>query len=308
MSATILVAGATGNQGNAVIDQLLTSDEEYELLALTRDASTNHAQATAEKGDAVELVEGDLDDPASIQPHAERADRVFACINFWALGYDRQIRFGENLAAVLGETDGIEQVVYSGVANQDLDTGIPHFDSAQVITDAFCDEDLPLTVLKPVFFMENWEVLLEDIADGTVAHPFVEGQQHNQTTYYDTARAARIAFENPDEFIGVEENIVSDINTLSEVAETLSEVTGWDIDPYHVDLDTAYEEFGEEYGVMAEWWQNNDSDYSFFGEPSDVEETFGFEPQSFEDYLRANNWEGGKESPAHIAGWAKAGE
>lgn len=308
MSDTDLIVGATGNQGNAVIDQLLTVEGDHDLLALTRDASTDHAHATAEKGEAVELVEGDLDDPDSIRPYAERADRVFACINFWTIGYDRQVRFGENLAEVLGETDGIEHVIYSGVANQELNTGIPHFDSAQEITEAFRDEDLPLTTLKPVFFMENWEVLLEDIADGTVAHPFAEGQQHNQTNYYDTARAARVAFENPDEFIGIEENIVSDINSLSEIAETISEVTGWDVDPFHVDLDTAYEEFGEEYGVMAEWWQNNDSDYSFFGEPSDTEETFGFEPQSFEEYLRVNGWEGGEESPSYIAGWAKAAE
>lgn len=309
MSATtVLVVGATGNQGNAVIDQLLESDEDYELLALTRDATTDHAQATGGKGEAVELVEGDLDEPETVRPYAERADSVFACINFWTLGYDRQVRYGENLAELLGDVDGIEHVVYSGVADQDRDTGIPHFDSAQVITEALRDADLPLTVLKPAFFMENWEVLLEDIADGTVAHPFEKGQQHNQTNYYDTARAARVAFENPEEFVGVEESVVSDVNTLSEIAETISDVTGWDVDPYHVPLDVAYDEFGEEYGVMAEWWQNNDSDYSFYGTPADTEETFGFEPLSFEEYLRRNDWEGGKESPAHIAGWAKAGE
>lgn len=303
---TVLVVGATGNQGNAVIDQLLESKHEYDVLALTRDASTDHARSTGAKGDTVELVEGDLDDPDTFREYADRAEQVFACINFWTLGYDRQVRFGKNLADVLGDTDGIDHVVFSGVGNQDRDTGIPHFESAQEITDALNAEDLPLTVLKPVFFMENWEVLLEDIADGTVAHPFAEGQKHNQTNYYDTARAARISFENPDEFIGVEENIISDINTLNEIAETISTVTGWDVEPFHVPLDMAYEEFGEEYGMMAEWWQTNDSDYSFYGEPSDTEETFGFEPISFEEYLRRNGWEGGKETPAYIPGWAKS--
>lgn len=196
----------------------------------------------------------------------------------------------------------------SGVANQQRETGIPHFDSAQEITEALRAQELPLTVLKPVFFMENWEVLLEDIADGTVAHPFAEGQQHNQTGYYDTARAARVSLEKPDEFVGVEEVIVSDITTLSEIADLIGEVTGWDVDPYHVPLDTAYEEFGEEYGTMAEWWQTNDSDYSFYGEPADTAETFGFETLSFEEYLRRNGWEGGKEAPAHVPGWAKASE
>lgn len=303
---TVLIVGATGNQGNAVIDQLLDSGHEFDVLALTRDASTDHARSTGTKGKSVELVEGDLDDAETFRQHAERADRVFACINFWTLGYDRQVRFGENLAGVLGDTGGIEQVVFSGVGNQDLETGIPHFESAQVITDALRAENLPLTVLKPVFFMENWEVFLEDIADGTVAFPLAEGQTHSQTTYYDTARAARVSFENPDEFVGVEANVVSDVDTLAGIAETISEVTGWGVEPYYVPIDVTYEEFGEEFGLMAEWWQTNDSDYSFHGEPSDTAETFGFEPRSFEKYLRENGWEGGKEEPAHVVGWAKA--
>lgn len=305
---SVLVVGATGNQGNAVIKQLLDSEQSYEILALTRDATSDHARATADLGDAVELVEGDLDDPDTLLEHVDRADRVFAAINFWAVGYDRQVRFGKNLAKVLGEADGIEHVVYSGTGNQDRDTGIPHFDGPQVITEAFRDEGLPLTTLKPVFFMENWEVLLEDIAEGTVAHPIVEGQPHSHTTYYDTARAARVAFENPEEFIGTEHDIVSDLKTLTEVADEISEVTGWDVDPYHVSIEDAYEEFGEEYGTMAEWWATNDSDYSFYGEPADVEEAFGFEPLTFEEYLERNDWDGGKEAPGHVPGWAKAME
>lgn len=304
---TILVVGATGNQGTAVVDQLLDSEEDFEILGLTRDTTTDRAHDVGTKGDAVELVEGDLDAPDTLREPVDRADAVFAVIDFWTLGYDRQVRYGENLAEVLGDAD-IDHVVFSGVADQDRDTGVAHFDSVQEITDALRAEDLPLTVVKPVFFMENWEVLLEDIADGTVAHPFAEGQQHNQTNYYDTARAVCVALEAPDEFIGVEANVVSDINTLAEIAETISDVTGWDVEPYHVPIEDAYEEFGEEYGTMAEWWQTNDSDYSFYGEPADTEETFGFEPLSFEEYLRRNGWEGGKKAPGYIPGWAKAGE
>lgn len=304
MTDTILVVGGTGNQGNAVIDQLLASDEAYEILALTRDAS--HAQATAEKGEAVELVEGDLDDKDSFRAHADRADKVFACINFWTLGYDRQVRYGRNLAEVLGEISGIDHVVYSGVANQDLDTGVPHFDSAQEITEALRAEELPLTTLKPVYFSENWEVMLEDIADGTLAFPLAEGQHHQHTTYKDTARAARIAFENPDKFIGVEENIASHVLTLSDVTEQINEISGFDAAPYHVPVDDAYEEFGEEFGRMAEWWQNTDGETSFVCTPDETEETFGFATQTFEEYLQENNWDGGKEAPSHIPGWTKA--
>lgn len=300
------MVGATGNQGSAVVTQLLRAEAAFDCIALTRDDTTDRAHAIAEMGDGVEVVEGHLDEPDTLSDPAARADAVFAVINFWTLGYDRQVRYGQHLAEVLGETDGIEHVVYSGVANQDRDTGIPHFESSQEITEAFRAEDLPLTTLKPVFFMENWEVLLEDIAAGTLAFPLPEDQPHQQTNYFDVARATRVAFENPHEFIGTEHNLVSDVGTLAEITATINEVGGFGAEPYYVPIEDAYEEFGEEFGTMTEWWQENDSERSFFGDPSETEETFGFEPQSFEAYLRANGWEGGKEEPAHIVGWAKA--
>lgn len=305
-SQTVLVVGATGNQGSAVLDQLLASGPEFDILALTRDATTDRARALAETGDTVELVEGDLGDPETISQPAARADAVFAVVNVWSHGEDQLVGYAQTLADVLGESDGIEHVVYSGIANQDRETGIPHFDVTQEIAEILRSADLPLTTLNPVFFMENWEVMVENIADGTLAFPLAEGQKHQQTSYYDVARATRVALENPAEFIGTDHTIVSDVRTLAEVTETINEIGGFDAEPYHVPIEDAYEEFGQGFGMMAEWWQENDSERSFFGDPSDTEETFGFEPQSFEEYLRANAWEGGKQEPSHLVGWAKA--
>ena len=248
---TVLVVGATGNQGSAVIDQLLASEAKFDVLALTRDGTTDRARAVAEKGDAVEVVEGHLDDRETLTDPATRADTVFTVVNFWTLGYDRQVRYGQTLAEVLAEANGINHVVYSGVANQDLDTGIPHFDSSREVTEAFVSANLPLTTLKPVFFMENWEVMLEDISEGTLAFPLAEGQQHQQTSYYDVARATRVAFENPHEFIDTEHNIVSDVGTLAEIAESINAIGGFDADPYYVPIEDAYEQFGDEFGKMT---------------------------------------------------------
>lgn len=64
----ILVTGATGNQGGAVIDALLRDNEEkgaqeWKIFALTRSASGGKAKQLVTKGKgAVELVEGDLND------------------------------------------------------------------------------------------------------------------------------------------------------------------------------------------------------------------------------------------------------
>ncbi|KAJ0147318.1 Uncharacterized protein HZ326_10066 [Fusarium oxysporum f. sp. albedinis] len=63
MSRAILVTGATGNQGGAVIDALLSrKPSDFLLLAVTRDAKSPSAQSLAAKSpSSIRLVEGDLD-------------------------------------------------------------------------------------------------------------------------------------------------------------------------------------------------------------------------------------------------------
>ena len=59
----IAVVGATGQQGGAVVRHMLPKG--WKLRALTRNPKGYAAQQLAQKG--VELVQGDLDDPASLE-------------------------------------------------------------------------------------------------------------------------------------------------------------------------------------------------------------------------------------------------
>lgn len=76
MSKLILVAGATGKQGRALIKSLQpTSDSDdipFQVLALTRSASSSGAQRLAQERH-VQVVEGDIDSPESIRKVYEDA-------------------------------------------------------------------------------------------------------------------------------------------------------------------------------------------------------------------------------------------
>lgn len=61
MSKTILVTGATGKQGGAVIDNL-AGNPEFTLLAVTRNTAGASAQKLTSKGGNIKLVQGDMDD------------------------------------------------------------------------------------------------------------------------------------------------------------------------------------------------------------------------------------------------------
>jgi nucleoside-diphosphate-sugar epimerase len=64
----ILVTGATGKQGGAVVDALLASAlaNEITIVGLTRSADSPPAKLLAAKGDNVQVLEGNLDDAESI--------------------------------------------------------------------------------------------------------------------------------------------------------------------------------------------------------------------------------------------------
>ena len=100
MRRNILVAGATGKQGQALVRALIDpqppalpdKDHEYHVYALTRKASSPTAQHLAELGTDITIVEGDLDAPESISQIFENAKSdggiwgVFAVLAFPGLG------------------------------------------------------------------------------------------------------------------------------------------------------------------------------------------------------------------------------
>ena len=295
----VLVVGATGNQGGAVVDHLLASDQDVAVSGLTRDASSDAAQALSDRG--VSMVEGDLGDPETLRGPVGDADAVFAVTNFWTQGYDAQVEQGKNISTVAAE-EGVDHLVFSGVGSHDEDTGIPHFDTAEEIDQHIRDLDLDWTVLKPVFFFENLEAFAEDIVeDGTLALPLAEGVGLQMVSNDDVGHAAAVALANPDDFVGEAIDLAGDERTLEETAAVLSSVTGVDVEAVHVPIEDAYETFGEEFTVMCEWF--NEVGYS--ADVDALEAQFGFEFTDLETYLENHGW-ADKDGMASVPGWVKA--
>jgi nucleoside-diphosphate-sugar epimerase len=64
---TILITGATGNQGGAVVDALLsTTDSDFAIVALTRNPQSPGATKLTSKSPRIKVVQGDLNHPKEI--------------------------------------------------------------------------------------------------------------------------------------------------------------------------------------------------------------------------------------------------
>src|SRR5713226_7541080 len=107
----VLVTGATGRQGGGVVSHLLPKG--WSLRALTRESPSHPAaQQLASRG--IEVVQGDLEDPASLERAARGVYGIYSVQDYWAVGAKREVQQGKNIADAAMKA-GVEHFVYSSV-------------------------------------------------------------------------------------------------------------------------------------------------------------------------------------------------
>ena len=72
----VLITGATGRQGGAIIRNLILCKAHFEIPAVTRDPSSSSAQKLAKLSTNIKLVKGDLDSPGVIFHNARRPTKA----------------------------------------------------------------------------------------------------------------------------------------------------------------------------------------------------------------------------------------
>jgi uncharacterized protein YbjT (DUF2867 family) len=277
-----VVAGATGKQGGAVARSLL--DRGFRVRALTRDPQKPEAQALADQG--AEVAQGDMEDRSSMERSLEGAYGIFSVQNFWETGYDGEVQQGKTVADA-AKAAGVEHLVYSSVGSAHRQTGIPHFESKWEVENHVREIGLPYTILRPVFFMQNWEMMRGMILKGTLAQPLDPDKPLQQLAVEDIGTFAAIAFENPNRWIGREVDLAGDEQTMPEMAETFGRVIGRDVSYHQVPWDQFEEQMGEEVTVNYRWF----NDVGYEAAIAALQQEYP-ELTTFERYLRSQGWEG----------------
>lgn len=243
---TVLVTGATGSQGGAVARELL--DAGWQVRGLTRDVTRDAARELELRG--ADMVEGDLDDRDSLDRAVDGCYGVFSVQQFWEHGVEGEIRQGRNLADAAAAA-GVQHYVQSSVGGAERDTGIPHFDSKWEIEQHLEGLDLPVTVLRPVFFMNNFEGMRDSIREGTLSLPLPPDAPLQMIAVRDIGRYTGVVLENPAEFVGAATELAGDELPMDQVAETFSRVLGREVRYEPVPLDAVD---SDEMRGMFEWF------------------------------------------------------
>jgi uncharacterized protein YbjT (DUF2867 family) len=277
----ILVTGATGKQGGAVVTHLL--QQNFQVRALVRNSASDAAQMLAARG--VELMSGDFDDYASLERAVKGVYGVFSVQTFSEDDFDLEVRQGTAIAQV-AKAAGVEHFVYSSVGSAHLKTGIPHFDSKAKIEEYIQELGLPCTIIRPVFLMENWEMFGRDsILNGVLAQPLQAETKLQQVSVNDLGAFVAMAFEKPAEWIGYSIDLAGDELTMTETAEVFSQVIGKPVQYMQLPWEKFQQFAGEELTIMYRWFDT-------VGYSADVAARRQDYPQlmTLKQYLQNGNW------------------
>ena len=155
---SILVTGSTGTIGRQVVAGLVA--RHASVHALTRDPDKTRFPA------GVRAVAGDMLDVASMRAALQGIDTLFL-LNAVVADEVTQALLTLNLA----REAGIQRLVYFSVQHSDRFTDVPHFTGKYTVERAIEQLNLPATVLRPSYFMQNDAMLKDALQHGVYPMP-----------------------------------------------------------------------------------------------------------------------------------------
>lgn len=152
---SILVIGATGTIGSLITQGL--ADAGAEVKALVRQAGKREFPA------GVSEVVADLTEVASMRA-ALSSVRTLFLLNAVTPDEVTQALITLNLA----REAGIERIVYLSVIHSDKFTNVPHFTGKHTVERMIESLDMPATILRPAYFMQNDRMVQQTIQNYSV--------------------------------------------------------------------------------------------------------------------------------------------
>jgi len=220
----VAVTGATGRQGGAVAGHLLSAG--WRVRAITRNPDGPAARALAAAG--ADVIRADMTNREQLVRAFRDAYGVYSVQNFMPGGVEAEITQGRNVADA-AEATGVQHVVYGSAGPRATDTGIASWNSKLTVQAHIRALGLPLTVLRPMAFME----LMSDkdfyppVSTWSLM-PKLMGQDRplGWICTHDLGAIAARAFAEPDRFVGVELDLAGDVQSIAQCRQIWHDVFG----------------------------------------------------------------------------------
>ena len=218
-AGSVLVIGAAGHQGSAVLRHLSDRGLEAEILLDDRGEGKAHGLPWQRAETA------SLDDAAALEHAFRSASALFVVLDDPQSGPDERLLHGRAIADAAARA-GIEHVVYSA------GTGPDHHriacDRSRAIEEHLRSLGVPLTVLRPTTVMEEiaWYWLSRYGSTLVLATPFEAQSRLPLIAVDDIAALAVTALAAPSDFLSRTIAVAGEVSSPAAIAALLSQELG----------------------------------------------------------------------------------
>ncbi|KAI5117438.1 hypothetical protein M0805_007008 [Coniferiporia weirii] len=246
----ILVLGATGAQGNAVVDALLAlgaggRPSPYAVRTLTRDPNSGRAQALQAKG--VECIKGSFEDFSAVYEALKGVYGVWANTDGFTVGEVREVYAGMRIFELAKQIGTVRHYIWSSLdystkkSNYDPTYKVEHYDGKGRVADWMkaqesdtSENGMTWSVVTSGPYMDMLKIVmfgpLTQRADGTFVFASPIGDGHvPMIALSDLGFFARYSFDHRTEVSGKDLEIASQMvgwDGPDGLVETFKRVTG----------------------------------------------------------------------------------
>ncbi|CAF1009207.1 unnamed protein product [Rotaria sordida] len=302
----VTVVGATGAQGGAIVRSLVEANK-YKIRGLTRDTTSEKAQAVKRLSDQIEMVSCDINKRDDVQRAFKDSWAVFALTDFWAQPDqpELEIQQGKLMADVAASLQ-IPYYIYSALEDTTKLSSekyyVPHFANKAQVRDYIKEKHPTLKAIyvEPGFYMQNWLGFFkaQKSADGTVvfAAPINEKTKLHMVDIEDTGPVVRKILDDPDKYVGQDICICGEAIPFGDIPKVFTKATGVPA----ISKTLTEEEFRsgvhympkpvqDEIFAMFQWFD----EYGYYGKDKDW--TSGQKLtalNTFEQWIKKTGWKG----------------
>ena len=221
---TIVVIGATGAQGNGVVNALINQGI-YSVSAMTRNPEKY-------SGKAHEVTQGDLTDLPSLKEAFKNAYGVFAVTNFWE-GAD-EIAQGKN-AIEAAKAAGVQHFIWSTLPNVEMISNgvfdVPHFTLKARVDDLVKSSGFKYsTFVQAPFYYQNLAGILspqpkEDGSTGWTLPINPAKKAIHMSDINDLGKVVAGAFSQPEKVgNGSYLSLATELNSFNDIVEAYKSI------------------------------------------------------------------------------------
>ena len=281
----ILVVGATGMLGGAIVRRLLQGGDK--VRALVRDDTGERALSEA----GADTARGDLKDPASLATACDGISTLIATANSAGRGGEDNVETvdleGNRNLIEAASRAGVEHFVFLSAEGEDPESPVPFLRAKGIASARLRESGMTYTVLVPNLFMDVWIplVVLAPVASGRPVTLVGEGSRRHYLVAVDDVAGFAVAAvhsdhaRNRDLLIGGPEAL-----SWRDVISTYERVHGVTAEVESIEPGQPVPGFPDAVSGLMAGMETYDSPEPISA--AEAETTFGVKLTSLEEFLR----------------------